>query len=162
MSSIKYIKKYFLIVVAFLAGLAVGLSFAFQVGTSVLRSENENLEKDLVRVSDELARALRGEEVVPRKVARHRSHATSWVGGGRSARAAVSSGCRHDAGAPSLVRRAARLRIPTHQCETALAITLHDRRHRQADHDSRGHQAEALPERPVERHPVPVEVRDVR
>lgn len=64
MSSIKYIKKYFFIVAAFLVGVAVGLSFAFQVGTSVLRSENENLEKDLVRVSDELARALRGEEVV--------------------------------------------------------------------------------------------------
>lgn len=63
MSSIKYIKKYFLIVAAFLTGLAVGLSFAFQVGTSVLRSVNENLEKDLVRMSDELARALRGEEV---------------------------------------------------------------------------------------------------
>lgn len=64
MSSIKYIKKYFFIVAAFLVGVTVGLSFAFQVGTSVLRSENENLEKDLVRVSDELARALRGEEVV--------------------------------------------------------------------------------------------------
>ena len=63
MPSSKDVKKYFFIVAAFLVGVAVGLSFAFQVGTSVLRSENENLEKDLVRVSDELARALRGEEV---------------------------------------------------------------------------------------------------